>query len=388
MLYVTKMHMKPAPCCLAMAVVMTVTAGWSGRGSVHPLRPKHHDTWIVSLTGSNSRAPLEQETRLYMPLVAQNGEIAASDVTIAVVGEYGCRDEEDPDCRASRAVAEMVHSWKPDFVVSVGGSAGAPDGALLGKLYQEFDQAFFPVPSSADWQPDAAGVATLDAYLDHYTWLGDPRNGYTASLARPPQTDSHSAGRYYHLQRGAWRSSTGQLRPLVHFFAIDSDTREPHGREAGSRQHQWFVTEMAASEACFQVAIMHQPTLSTGAMSGDAADRTAMQSWSWPSGGLDLVLAGRSRNYELSLQDRVLYGVMGLSGASQHGWIGPPAEHTRQRYPPAPDNVEFGALKVAFKVGSQRGGRLTSSLYVVDVQKTDPEPRFVHGVGTYRLCAE
>jgi len=142
----------------------------------------------------------------------------------AIIGDYG------EGGKAEKDVADLVKSWNPDFIITVGDN-NYPDGAAetidqnIGKFYHEYiypytgsfgdgadSNRFFPSLGNHDWTSDHA-----QPYLDYFTLPGNER--------------------YYDFLWGP-----------AQFFAIDSDPREPDGVGKFSIQAQWLQSGLAASQ--------------------------------------------------------------------------------------------------------------------------------------------
>lgn len=193
------------------------------------------------------------------------------------------------------AVADLVASWKPAFVVTTGdnnypkGEAATID-ENIGKYYAPFignyqgrygrgssENRFFPVLGNHDW--DAPKVR-CQAYLDYFSLPGNER--------------------YYEFVAGP-----------VHFFMLDNDGREPDGVEVGSKQYEWFVRAAAASRTPFQVVMAHHPAYSSGEHGSHPwAD------WDFEKHGIDLVLCGHDHDYERIERDGIVYVVNGAGGGN------------------------------------------------------------------------
>lgn len=211
---------------------------------------------------------------------------AADALVVAVIGDFG---EAGPD---EAAVAELVASWEPDLVLTVGdnnyfvGGADTID-ANIGQYYSAFispytgdygpgadENRFFPTLGNHDWMTDDAAP-----YLDYFELPGNER--------------------YYELARGPAR-----------FFALDSDSREPDGNTEDSTQGAWFAEAAAAATEPWRIAYFHHAPWS----SATHGDNPEMQ-WDWAGAGVQLVLAGHDHDYERVVNGGVLYLVDGAGGA-------------------------------------------------------------------------
>ena len=239
------------------------------------------------------------------------GAALTSLVRFAVIGDYGL---DGPD---EARVADLVTSWKPDFVITTGdnnyyqGAASTID-QNIGKYYCQFignyrgmreagslENRFWPSPGNHDWYTPA-----LQPYLDYFTLPGNER--------------------YYDVARG-----------LVHLYAIDSDINEPDGVTVNSRQAEWLKGALASSTACFDVVYFHHPPFSSGPH-GSTFD---MQ-WPFEEWGADAVMAGHDHLYERFAVGQIPYVTVGLGGASIYAPVTILPE-TRMQY-----SEQFGALRV------------------------------------------
>jgi 3',5'-cyclic AMP phosphodiesterase CpdA len=203
----------------------------------------------------------------------------------AVIGDFGTATE------AAAQVAERVRAERPDFIITTGDN-NYPDGEAetidrnIGRFYHEFihpyrgrygvgakDNRFFPSLGNHDWETPGA-----KPYLDYFTLPGNER--------------------YYDFVRGD-----------VHFFAIDSDQREPDGIAPSSKQAAWLERALGASKSAWQVVYMHHPPFSSGSHGSSVELR-----WPYARWGADLVLAGHDHHYERLNQDGIVYVVNGLGG--------------------------------------------------------------------------
>lgn len=204
----------------------------------------------------------------------------------AVIGDYGLAGD------ALQGVANMVIGWSPDLIITTGDN-NYPDGASstidenIGQYYHEFiapylgsygsgaeTNRFFPALGNHDWTTDHA-----QAYLDYFTLPGNER--------------------YYDF-----------IRNDVHFFILDSDTREPDGVGRSSVQAQWLQTSLAASPSPWKVVISHYPPYSSGYHGS-----TDWMAWPFKQWGASVVLSGHDHDYERLLVDDLPYLVNGLSGS-------------------------------------------------------------------------
>lgn len=233
-------------------------------------------------------------------------------VRLAVLGDYGQAGE------AEAAVADLVKSWEPDLIITTGdnnypdGEAGTIDDNI-GQYYAGYihpyqgaygpgadENRFFPSPGNHDWNaPD------LTPYLDYFTLPGNER--------------------YYDFVRGP-----------VHFFAVDSDSREPDGVSADSIQAQWLRDRLAASESSWKIVYMHHPAYSSGRHGS-----VEWMRWPFAAWGASAIVAGHDHVYERLEVDGLPYFTSGLGGHPARYNFLLPHRNSQIRY-----NDNHGALFV------------------------------------------
>jgi hypothetical protein len=315
---------EPAP---SSGTASSTRAVAPGSSAVPPASPAAHP--LLPSPGSSAATPASQSSAPESPLVPPGPEEAK--VTFAVIGDYGA------DGPGEAAVAVMVKSWRPEFIITLGdnnypsGEAASID-VNIGKYYAEFignyrgrfgpgssENRFWPSPGNHDW------IVGITPYLDYFTLPGNER--------------------YYDVDRG-----------LVHLYALDSDVHEPDGITVGSRQAAWLKQRMAASKACYDVVYFHHPAYST-------ADHGSTLPLRWPyrAWGAEVVFAGHDHTYERLEVDGIPYFVNGLGGASKYEFPVTPIPETRFRY-----NDEFGAMRVV-----ATPAQISYEFFTIDGKKRD-----------------
>ena len=233
-------------------------------------------------------------------------------VTFAMIGDFGSNDSNEAD------VAALVKSWNPDFIVTVGDN-NYPDGeastidANIGKYYHDYiypytgsygagatTNRFWPAIGNRDWENQTG--AKLQPYFNYFTLPGNER--------------------YYDFVQGP-----------VHFFMLDSDSREPDGITSNSTQAHWLQTRLAASSAPWKIVVLHHPPFSS---------RTSWSNLQWPfrEWGADAVVSGHAHIYERILKNNFPYIINGLGGESL-GSFTTAIEGSMVRF-----GSDFGALRV------------------------------------------
>jgi tartrate-resistant acid phosphatase type 5 len=232
-------------------------------------------------------------------------------IRFAVIGDYGEGSQGEQD------VADLVKSWNPDFVITTGdnnypsGSAETID-AHIGAYYHEYispyngaygqgaeRSRFFPTLGNHDWD-----TARAQAYFDYFSLPGNER--------------------YYDFTWGP-----------VHFFALDSDSREPDGVSMISDQALWLQAKLAEASETWKLVYMHHPPYSSGPRGPVDWMRWPFKEW-----GASAVLSGHDHYYERLMVDGLPYLINGLSGGPIYDF-GLIAEGSLVRF-----NGDYGAMLV------------------------------------------
>lgn len=232
-------------------------------------------------------------------------------IRFAVIGDYGSGSQAEAD------VADLVKGWNPDLVITTGDN-NYPSGSAetidenVGQFYHEFIypyngeygegadiNRFFPSLGNHDWDSQSA-----QPYLDYFTLPGNER--------------------YYDFTWG-----------FIHFFVLDSDSREPDGVGSSSTQASWLQERLDASVEPWNIVYFHHAPYSS-AYHGD----TDWMQWPFAEWGADMVMAGHDHTYERIQRDGIVYVVNGAGGMSLYPF-GIPIEGSLVRY-----NNDYGALLV------------------------------------------
>jgi hypothetical protein len=255
----------------------------------------------------------------------------ARTVHFAVIGDYGS------GTAAEAAVATMVKTWNPDFVITLGDNnypagEGTTIDANIGRYYADFIgnyrgrygtgskiNRFWPSPGNHDW------LSGLTPYTEYFTLPGNER--------------------YYDVEIG-----------VVHLYALDSDAREPDGISPQSRQAGWLKDALAASKSCYDFVYFHHPAYSTAAHGSTRELRWPFRAW-----GAEAVFAGHDHTYERFVVDGIPYFVNGLGGESTYEFAGDPLPETRYRY-----NEQHGAMRV-----TATSSDVTYEFLTIDGQRHD-----------------
>jgi hypothetical protein len=239
-------------------------------------------------------------------------------IRFAAIGDYGDAGQDELD------VANLVKSWKPDFIITLGDN-NYPSGSAetidmnIGQYYQEFIgnytgsygpgapfNKFFPALGDHDWETRSGNPPLPYPHLNYFTLPGNER--------------------YYHFRRGP-----------VELFALDSSRLEPDGRSQSSIQATWLQNRLAASSAPWKLVYLHHPPYSSGEAHGSQPE---MQ-WPYQAWGATAVLAGDDHTYERLIISEFPYFVNGLGGRSIYPFKRNPVPGSIVRY-----NQDYGAMRI------------------------------------------
>ena len=241
-------------------------------------------------------------------------------LTFAVIGDFGMGNQAESD------VANLVKSWNPDFIITVGDN-NYPDGEAstidrnIGYDYHQYIKPytgsygtgstdinrFWPVTGNHDWH-----ATNLQPYLDYFNL---PNNEF-----------------YYNIKIGD-----------IEFFMIDSDTDTPDGYSYNSDQGNWMKQKIQNSTAKWKIAVFHHAAYSSDSNHGN----TSYMQWPFEEWGINAALSGHAHTYERIMKDAnndgdsLAYFVNGLGGANRYSF-GTPVSGSIVRY-----NSDWGAMKVS-----------------------------------------
>jgi len=237
--------------------------------------------------------------------------VAFGQIRFGVIGDYGRGFSQERD------VADLIKSWNPDFITTVGdnnyptGQASTID-KNIGQFFHEYignyqgsygdgspTNRFFPTLGHRDWDTDNA-----QPYLDYFTLLGNER--------------------YYDFVKGS-----------VHFFILDTDTREPDGTDTSSTQALWLKQGLANSTSVWNLVYVHHAPYTSHTVEDNYHMRWPFASW-----GADAILSGFFHIYERLEVDGIPYFITGNGGSTVSNF-GEIDSHSKFRY-----NGDFGAMLI------------------------------------------
>lgn len=255
---------------------------------------------------------------------------ATGTITFAVIGDHGTTNAQEA------AVASLVASWEPSFVVSCGDGYYAVAGGTGTAKYDRSVGAYYgrwlkDITTSGSLLP--TGPAPINAFFpalgnhDYSDATPSPRT-YLTYFTLPGSDFANSSGneRYYDFVQGP-----------VHFFILNSNRREPAGTSSTSAQAKWLKTQLAASSSSWNVVVAHHPPYSSDKKHGSVG----YMRWPFAQWGADAVISGHTHDYERVLRDGVVYFVNGLGGAARRDAFGRPVAGSVVRY-----RADCGAQRV------------------------------------------
>jgi hypothetical protein len=258
------------------------------------------------------RPTVSQATRRARPILeVLECRLAPATTRFAMIGDYGAGST------AEQKVANLVNSWNPDFIATVGdNNYGSPVyDAHVGQYYHNYISPYtgsYGAGASVNKFWPAVGNEDYDAtqgltpYLKYFTLPGNER--------------------YYDVTIGP-----------VELFMLNGDSREPDGNSVTSPQATWLHNELANSTATWKLVITHFPPYSTAQWAVSTAARWPYQAW-----GATAVFSGHSHTYERLLEDNIFpYFVDGLGGDSRDTFTNSPAVGSQFRY-----TGDYGAMLI------------------------------------------
>jgi len=232
--------------------------------------------------------------------------------TFAIIGDYGMDDDSEA------AVADLVTSWNPTYIVSVGDGYYAPAGGTGTAQYDQSTGAYY-----CRWLADItttgkrcpAGLAATNAFF--------PTMGNHDYSDAEPSPDTYLT--YFDLPGTGFVNSSGNERFYdfvqgpIHFFVLDSDPQEPEGTDSTSPQAGWLKTQLAASTSRWNIVLDHLPPYSSDNTHGSTPDLQ----WPFAEWGADAVISGHAHTYERIMRDGIVYFINGMGGAPRYKFTDP-----------------------------------------------------------------
>jgi tartrate-resistant acid phosphatase type 5 len=300
---------------LALVLALALVAGCTARTTATAPRTEVATSPVVAASASDpTGTPAAEPTTM----------------TFAVIGDYGWGG------RNEAAVAELVGSWDPAFVVATGDDYYTQAGGTGTARYDRSTGRYYSrwlkdITTSAASGP--SGEATVNAFFpalgnhDYSDATPSPRT-YLTYFTLPGTGFENTSGneRYYDFVEGP-----------VHFFVLNSNTQEPDGTSATSAQALWLKRQLASSTSTWNVVYDHHPPYSSDRVHGSSA----YMRWPFAAWGADVVLSGHAHDYERIARDGVVYFVNGLGGAPRYAFAKSHVAGSAKRY-----QADWGAQRV------------------------------------------
>lgn len=276
--------------------------------------PQADDSAVGSLSlplvsAPPSPTPIPSDTPL--PPTATPSPTPEPAVRFAVIGDYGLAGTAEAD------VAALVTGWEPDLIITLGDN-NYPDGepeTIDENIGQYFHDYIFPYTGSFG---PAADQNRFFPTLGNHDWNTTGAAPYLEYFSLPNNE------RYYDFTWGP-----------VHFFAIDSDSREPDGVGMSSTQAEWLQANLAESNAVWKIVYAHHPPYSSG-----YHGPVDWMDWPFQEWGATAYLAGHDHTYERLAVNGFPYFVNGLGGGAIYPFISVLPE-SQVRF-----NGDYGAMLV------------------------------------------
>ncbi|KUG07007.1 metallophosphoesterase family protein [Solirubrum puertoriconensis] len=205
----------------------------------------------------------------------------------AAIGDYGTAGQ------PARDVAQLVHSWQPDFIITLGdNNYPYGDSTTIDQNIGQYYHAYLH-PYRGQYGAGAAENRFFPSLGNHdlHTAAGKPYHKYFTLPGNE---------RYYDFVRGN-----------VHFVVLNSNRAEPDGIDSTSRQAQWCRQVLGSSTAPWRVVYFHHAPYCSG--QHEARDLR----WPFKQWGASVVLTGHNHLYERLEVGGLTYIVNGLGGTPQ-----------------------------------------------------------------------
>jgi tartrate-resistant acid phosphatase type 5 len=274
-----------------------------------------------------------------LTVLHSNAAPAAPDFTrFAAIGDFDANDQ-------TRAVADLIAGWNPDFVITMGdnnysntGTVGAWDNAV-GQYFGPF--IHYPLSSTSIYSPGSALNRFFPA-LGNHDW---DAGGYTSYFDLPGNE------RYYDFAQGS-----------VHVFILDSDARELDGNLSTSTQAFWLKAQLAAAPEPWKIVVFHHPVYSSAAHGNSPWMEWPFQEW-----GASAVLNGHDHDYERIMRHGFPYIVNGFGGRSLYAFNAPqPGSVVRYNADYGAMLIEATPLTITFRAYAITGGGMLIDSFSLD----------------------
>lgn len=238
------------------------------------------------------------------------------EMTFAVISDYGSANSNEA------AVASLVASWNPDFIVTAGDNVyGSAANLTVDSTLIKVDST----ASTADQTNNLAGAnqAFAAAVTQYYGTYVTANKFYPAIGNHDVDYDGTGAwfrGKFPSLFQNNKNYYTFQ-KGDIGFFILSSGYRtdgtvfEPDGNTSNSAQKTWLQNALASSTARFKVVAFHHPPYSSTSNYEFPALR-----WDFAAMGADVVISGHAHNYQRWTNQPIPYIVAGIGGSSLYNF--------------------------------------------------------------------
>lgn len=260
---------------------------------------------------------------------SQTGTVGAGTSTFAIIGDYGMDDANE------LAVANLVKSWSPSYILAAGDDYYDPAGGSGDTQYDESTGAYY-----GPWLKDVTTSGTRN------TSPAPAMNAFFPAMGNHDYSDATPAPstytNYFKLPGDGFTSSSGNERYYdfvegsVHVFVLNSNSVEPDGTSSTSKQATWLKNGLAASTSTWNVVLDHHPPYSSDASHGSSV----YMQWPFAEWGADVVISGHAHTYERIMANGIVYFVNGIGGAARYSFT-TPVTGSVYRY-----SANWGAQKV------------------------------------------
>jgi hypothetical protein len=278
-------------------------------------------------------------------------------LVFAVIGDYGSGDG------AERAVANLVKSHRPKFVITTGDNYYLEAGGVGTGRYDESAGAYY-----GDW------MSNIHSPGSRYPVATAAVNGFFPSLGNHDYADAKDLEEdyltYFSLPGAGFANTSGNERYYdfvqgpIHFFALNSNEEEPDGTSSDSRQGRWLQQQLAASTSPWNIVYFHHAPYTSGTFH----EPTRRMQWPFAEWGADAVISGHAHQYERIMRDNIVYFVNGLGGGEIHDF-GVPMPGSAVHY-----NLGWGAQIVTVTDTALDFGFYDQSGWLVDTHRLSAAP--------------
>lgn len=233
-------------------------------------------------------------------------------VRLAAIGDFGAHST------AEHAVAKLVASWGPDFVITTGDNNYPSGSAQTIDRNIGADYHSFIYPYVGKYGAGAADrVNRFFPTLGNHDLLTGGGKPYLSYFALPGNE------RYYTYRSGP-----------VQIFAIDSNPEDPDLYFTSAKkptwnspEAKWLKKQLAKSTATWKIVYFHHPPYSSGTVHGSSV----WMRWPFRQWGATAVLSGHEHNYERLSEGGLPYFVDGSGGDSLYR-LGPAIKGSQKRF--------------------------------------------------------